>query len=212
MSTHDLSGEGVAARLEPVARRALAGAVKLRPLKGRRLQEALRDRNALFREELRSFSEGLRQLFSRRHVLPIWGWSWGAWLGAFAYSPVWSTLFFAIGAGAIVQAGARVGEDTLINTGASVDHDCVVGPHVHVGPGVTLSEDEAVGFAFLSKESLQLGSDNELLNVEKGSSRAFPDRRQSWFEEIRIDDGADCDEVLAAEADGRFTRLGPFRR
>jgi zinc transporter ZupT len=27
----------------------------------------------------------------------------GAWLGAFAYSPVWSTLFFAIGAGAIVQ-------------------------------------------------------------------------------------------------------------
>ena len=27
----------------------------------------------------------------------------GAWLGAFTYSPVWSTLFFAIGAGAIVQ-------------------------------------------------------------------------------------------------------------
>jgi hypothetical protein len=27
----------------------------------------------------------------------------GAWLGAFAYSPVWTTLFFAIGAGAIVQ-------------------------------------------------------------------------------------------------------------
>jgi zinc transporter ZupT len=27
----------------------------------------------------------------------------GAWLGAFTYSPVWTTLFFAIGAGAIVQ-------------------------------------------------------------------------------------------------------------
>jgi zinc transporter ZupT len=27
----------------------------------------------------------------------------GAWLGAFTYSPVWATLFFAIGAGAIVQ-------------------------------------------------------------------------------------------------------------
>jgi uncharacterized protein (TIRG00374 family) len=40
--------------------------------------------NALFREEMRSFTEGLRQLFSRRHVLSIWGWSWGAWLGAFA--------------------------------------------------------------------------------------------------------------------------------
>ena len=27
----------------------------------------------------------------------------GAWLGAFTYSPLWTTLFFAIGAGAIVQ-------------------------------------------------------------------------------------------------------------
>jgi zinc transporter ZupT len=27
----------------------------------------------------------------------------GAWLGAFAYSPLWSTLFFAVGAGAIAQ-------------------------------------------------------------------------------------------------------------
>ncbi|MGE5594628.1 MAG: lysylphosphatidylglycerol synthase transmembrane domain-containing protein [Hyphomicrobiales bacterium] len=34
--------------------------------------------------EATSFRQGLRQLFSRRHVLPIWGWSWGAWLGAFA--------------------------------------------------------------------------------------------------------------------------------
>jgi uncharacterized protein (TIRG00374 family) len=40
--------------------------------------------NERLREEARSFSEGLRQLFSRRHVLPIWGWSWGAWIGAFA--------------------------------------------------------------------------------------------------------------------------------
>ena len=40
--------------------------------------------NERLREEARSFGEGFRQLFSRRHVLPIWGWSWGAWMGAFA--------------------------------------------------------------------------------------------------------------------------------
>jgi uncharacterized protein (TIRG00374 family) len=34
--------------------------------------------------EAASFREGVRQLFSRRHVLPIWGWSWTAWGGAFA--------------------------------------------------------------------------------------------------------------------------------
>lgn len=40
--------------------------------------------NQRIREEARSFGEGFRQLFSRRHLLPIWGWSWGAWIGAFA--------------------------------------------------------------------------------------------------------------------------------
>ncbi|MEO8539913.1 MAG: lysylphosphatidylglycerol synthase transmembrane domain-containing protein [bacterium] len=40
--------------------------------------------NARLREEAKSFSEGFRQLFSRRHVISIWGWSWGAWIGAFA--------------------------------------------------------------------------------------------------------------------------------
>ena len=40
--------------------------------------------NERIREEARSFSEGFRQLFSRRHVVSIWGWSSGAWIGAFA--------------------------------------------------------------------------------------------------------------------------------
>jgi len=40
--------------------------------------------NARLRDEARSFSEGFRQLFSRRRVMPIWAWSWGAWTGAFA--------------------------------------------------------------------------------------------------------------------------------
>ncbi len=36
------------------------------------------------KDEALSFREGWKQLFSRQHVLPIWGWSWIAWLGAFA--------------------------------------------------------------------------------------------------------------------------------
>ncbi len=35
-------------------------------------------------EEAQSFREGWRQLFSRRQLLPIWGWSGVAWVGAFA--------------------------------------------------------------------------------------------------------------------------------
>lgn len=46
--------------------------------------DALVPGNGRLREEAASFSEGFRQLFSRRHVVSIWGWSWGAWIGAFA--------------------------------------------------------------------------------------------------------------------------------
>lgn len=42
-------------------------------------------------------------------------------------------------AGVVIQPGCRVGCNTIINTRASVDHDCIIGSNVHVAPGVTLS-------------------------------------------------------------------------
>ena len=39
---------------------------------------------ARLRNEASSFQEGFRQLFSRQNRLRIWGWSWTAWMGAFA--------------------------------------------------------------------------------------------------------------------------------
>lgn len=42
-------------------------------------------------------------------------------------------------AGAVIQPGSRIGINTIINTRASVDHDCIIGSHVHIAPGVTLS-------------------------------------------------------------------------
>lgn len=48
-------------------------------------------------------------------------------------------------AGAIIQVDSQIGVNTVINTRASVDHDCVIGNHVHIGPGVTLSGSVQVG-------------------------------------------------------------------
>lgn len=48
-------------------------------------------------------------------------------------------------AGAIIQSGAYVGENTIINTRASVDHDCGIGAHVHVAPGATICGGVTVG-------------------------------------------------------------------
>lgn len=41
-------------------------------------------------------------------------------------------------AGAVIQAGCEVGDNSIVNTRASIDHDCRIGRNVHVGPGATL--------------------------------------------------------------------------
>jgi UDP-perosamine 4-acetyltransferase len=48
-------------------------------------------------------------------------------------------------AGAMVITGARIGANSIINTRASVDHDCVIGAHCHLAPGTTLSGTVTVG-------------------------------------------------------------------
>lgn len=42
-------------------------------------------------------------------------------------------------AGAVIQPGSRIGINSIVNTRSSVDHDCIIGDHVHIAPGVTLS-------------------------------------------------------------------------
>ena len=48
-------------------------------------------------------------------------------------------------AGAVVQPGARLGVNCIVNTRASIDHDCVIGAHAHIAPGATLSGGVRVG-------------------------------------------------------------------
>jgi UDP-perosamine 4-acetyltransferase len=48
-------------------------------------------------------------------------------------------------AGAVVQTRALIGANTIINTKVSVDHDCAIGCHSHLAPGVTLSGNVRIG-------------------------------------------------------------------
>lgn len=48
-------------------------------------------------------------------------------------------------AGAVIQPGTRIGADSIVNTRASVDHDCRIGDHVHIAPGAALSGSVMVG-------------------------------------------------------------------
>ena len=41
-------------------------------------------------------------------------------------------------AGVVIQPDCCVGENSIINTRVSLDHDCEVGAHAHIAPGATL--------------------------------------------------------------------------
>ena len=48
-------------------------------------------------------------------------------------------------AGAVVQPGVHLSDNVILNTNSSVDHDCQVGCHSHIAPGVTLSGNIMIG-------------------------------------------------------------------
>ena len=48
-------------------------------------------------------------------------------------------------AGAIVNAGARLGDNVLVNTGAIIEHDCDVADHCHVASGARLAGEVRLG-------------------------------------------------------------------
>jgi UDP-perosamine 4-acetyltransferase len=48
-------------------------------------------------------------------------------------------------AGAVVQASASIGDNSILNTLVGVDHDCQVGANVHLSPGVVLCGAARVG-------------------------------------------------------------------
>ena len=48
-------------------------------------------------------------------------------------------------AGCIIQANTEIYENSIINTGVKIDHDCIIGKNVHIAPGVTLCGNVKVG-------------------------------------------------------------------
>ncbi len=48
-------------------------------------------------------------------------------------------------AGTTIQTGTEIGQNTIVNTGANIDHDCQIGEEVHIAPGSTLCGDITIG-------------------------------------------------------------------
>lgn len=42
-------------------------------------------------------------------------------------------------AGAVINAGVKVGNNSIINTGSIIEHDCIIGDNVQISPGAILA-------------------------------------------------------------------------
>ena len=71
-----------------------------------------------------------------------------------------------VAAGAVLNPGATCGDCVIINTSASVDHDCLIQDGVHVGPGVCLGGYVSVGrgtwigLGAVIKDRVRIGDDS----------------------------------------------------
>lgn len=60
-------------------------------------------------------------------------------------------------AGSVLQCRVSIADNVVINTRASIDHDCKIGVHAFIGPGVTLCGDVCIGDnAFLGAGAIVL--------------------------------------------------------
>jgi len=50
-----------------------------------------------------------------------------------------------IAPGAVIQNGVIIKDHTIINTSASVDHDCIIGEYCHIAPNTTLCGAVEIG-------------------------------------------------------------------
>lgn len=77
--------------------------------------------------------------------------------------------------------------------------------------GVILGPDRALGLAQNTNQAMTVAANNPLVDRQsEGSSEPHPDPKRSFFEEARITEGADCDDVIAASEDGTLSELPPF--
>jgi len=65
---------------------------------------------------------------------------------------------------AMLHAGVRAGAHSLVNSGATVDHDSVLGEHVLIGPGavlgggVVVGDDAFIGMGAIIRNNVHIGS------------------------------------------------------
>lgn len=99
---------------------------------------------------------------------------------------------------------------TTVVTSGLVDGEVYVAQRKTVEQtGVVQGEDVSFGLAKVKKEGTVLAANNDFL-LNEAPREPHPNPKNSWFMEVRIEDGAGCDTVTAARDDGTLPVRRPF--
>ena len=70
-------------------------------------------------------------------------------------------------AGAVIQSGRVIGDNVIVNTNASVDHNCRIGQHVHLAPGVVVCGNACI------QELVHIGTGAKILQSIRVGAHAL---------------------------------------
>ena len=82
-------------------------------------------------------------------------------------------------AGAVINAFTKIGFNSIVNTGAIVEHDCIIGNGVHLSPNVSLAGGAKVGdstwlgIGSVTKQLVEIGA-NSLVGANSTVIRNIP--------------------------------------
>jgi UDP-3-O-[3-hydroxymyristoyl] glucosamine N-acyltransferase len=75
---------------------------------------------------------------------------------------------------AVIEAGARIGDDTIIGAGSYVGHETVIGSASHIYPHVTIRERSRVGSRVIIHSGAVIGADGFGFEMVDGRQQKIP--------------------------------------
>lgn len=98
-----------------------------------------------------------------------------------------------IGKNAVVNTNSKIGLCSVINTGAIIEHDCVIHDFVHVSPGtiicgqVVVGNDSHIGAGSVIRQSINVGN-YSMIGAGSVVVKDIPDRVKAYGNPCRVID------------------------